>query len=279
MTICTNRKACLILDNGSCGENFKLERGNAQGDVISPFLFNICYQILLLKIEFNLQIDKFDLPARIVEEEGQVLIGAVSSVSYRSKKVFAFADDCNILTSLNPESIIEIIRVLDNFGSISGLVCNVQKSHILPIGHEPVIPGAIRNLGFEIVDEMTILGCRVSNKNDLIEKNCRTIIDRINSQKRIWAQYNLSLPGRINICKSMFYSQINYLGSVLPVPDEIILQIENTIHEFVSGNLRISKQRTFLAVDRGGLGLFNVKNFIDAQICSWIRRASPVDQD
>jgi Reverse transcriptase (RNA-dependent DNA polymerase)/zinc-binding in reverse transcriptase len=279
MTICTNRKACIILENGSFGENFNLERGNAQGDVISPFLFNICYQILLLKIEFNLQIEKIDLPAVTIEEEGQVLIGAVSSVSYRSKKVFAFADDCNILTSLNPESIIEITRVLNNFGAISGLECNVQKSHILPIGHEPAVPGAIRNLGFEIVDEMTVLGFKISNKDDLIEENCRTIIDRINSQKRVWVRYNLSLPGRINICKSMFYSQINYIGSVLPVPDEIIRQIENSIHEFVSGNLRISKQRTFLSVDRGGLGLFNIKNFIDAQICSWIRRASPVDQD
>jgi Reverse transcriptase (RNA-dependent DNA polymerase) len=141
------------LDNVKIGENFILERGNGQGDVISPFLFNICYQILLLKIEFNLQIEHIDIPVEIVEEEGQGLIGAVSSVSYRSKKVFAFADDCNILTSLKPESIIEITRVLDNFGAISGLVCNVQKSHILPIGQESAVPGAIRNIGFEIVDE------------------------------------------------------------------------------------------------------------------------------
>jgi hypothetical protein len=54
--LCTSREACIILDVNKTGKNFKLEHGNAQGDIISPFLFNICYQILILKIETSLQI-------------------------------------------------------------------------------------------------------------------------------------------------------------------------------------------------------------------------------
>jgi hypothetical protein len=54
--ICTNREACVILNNGKLGKKFPLKRGNAQGDTISPFLFNICYQLLLFKIEYDLQI-------------------------------------------------------------------------------------------------------------------------------------------------------------------------------------------------------------------------------
>ena len=53
--ISTNRRACIILENGLWGEIFELERGNAQGDTISPFLFNLGYQILLFKINFDLQ--------------------------------------------------------------------------------------------------------------------------------------------------------------------------------------------------------------------------------
>ena len=53
--ISTNRRACIILENGLLGEIFELERGNAQGDTISPFLFNLGYQILLFKINFDLQ--------------------------------------------------------------------------------------------------------------------------------------------------------------------------------------------------------------------------------
>jgi hypothetical protein len=36
---------------------FDLERGNAQGDTISPYIFNIGFQILLFKLNFDLQIE------------------------------------------------------------------------------------------------------------------------------------------------------------------------------------------------------------------------------
>ncbi len=37
----TKRKACLILGNGTFSEFFDLERGNAQGDTTSPYIFNL----------------------------------------------------------------------------------------------------------------------------------------------------------------------------------------------------------------------------------------------
>jgi exonuclease III len=277
MTICTNRKACIITGIGKTGPTFSLERGNAQGDVISPFLFNICYQILLLKIELSLQIESINLPQVHIEDRD--LKGATNRVSHRSKKVFAFADDCNILSAYNPETITEIVNVLTEFGQISGLECNVQKSHILPIGHLPVTTAEIRSLGFEIVDEMTVLGFKVSNNAEFISANTNKIVDKLRVQNRIWSRYNLSLPGRINIAKTMFYSQLNYMGCILPVSAENICAIEDIIHEFVNGNLRTAKERTFKPVNLGGLGLFNVQNFLDAQTCSWIRRAKTIDQD
>jgi hypothetical protein len=46
-------------------EFFNLERGNAQGDTTSPYIFNIGYQILLLKINFDLQIAGLNAPPEI----------------------------------------------------------------------------------------------------------------------------------------------------------------------------------------------------------------------
>jgi hypothetical protein len=89
----------------------------------------------------------------------------------------------------------------------------------------------------------------------------------------VWRPFNLSLPGRINIAKTMMYSQINYLGCFLPVPAEIISLIDSLITNYVKGTLNIAKKRIYLPPDQGGLGLFDIKDFLDAQKCSWIKRS------
>jgi hypothetical protein len=43
----TNRRACIILDNDTYSSFFYLERGNAQEDTVSPYIFNLGFQILL----------------------------------------------------------------------------------------------------------------------------------------------------------------------------------------------------------------------------------------
>jgi hypothetical protein len=42
---------------------------------------------------------------------------------------------------------------------------------------------------------------------------------------------------------------------------------------FVTKNINISKDRRYLPIDKGGLGLFDINKFLDAQRCSWIQRA------
>ena len=49
----TNRTACIMLENGSLSRNFNLERGQPQGDIISPNTFNFCIQILIFKLELD----------------------------------------------------------------------------------------------------------------------------------------------------------------------------------------------------------------------------------
>jgi exonuclease III len=276
-TICTNRLACIIMSNGKLGPNFNLERGNAQGDVISPFLFNICYQILLLKVECALQIKTIDLPDEIVQEES--LVGVVSSVSHRSKKVFAFADDCNIITVLEKNNLDDLKQILTDFGNISGLVCNLEKTNIMAVGLLPEHPDPeIENISFSFVDELSVLGFILTNADDILIRNTETLNQKLLSELRKWARFNLSLPGRINICKTMFYSQLNYIGSLLPVSDQLCDGLEDIIYRYVNGNLRIAKNRVFLPVKLGGLGLFKVKEFLFGQKCSWIRRCACVDQ-
>ena len=47
----------IILDSGKYSSIFKLERGTAQGDSPSPFLYNLAAQVLLWKLEYDPQIE------------------------------------------------------------------------------------------------------------------------------------------------------------------------------------------------------------------------------
>jgi exonuclease III len=297
--LCTNRRACIILENGTLGNVFDLERGNAQGDIISPFLFNICYQIVLFKLELGLQIKSVtDLP----ELPGEPPPGISPPVRHVAKKVFAFADDCNVLTALEYNSLNEIKKNLKDFGYISGLECNVAKSCVLKVAPDrapvpdPVpIPGPdrdppfepgqgpqpaphISDLGFLFSENITVLGVTLDNTGNICTNTGTKIEKKIENVIRVWQRYNLSLPGRVSIAKTMIYSQLNYTGCFLPIPDPIVQRIESAISNFVGNNLRIAKDRIFLSVELGGLGLFPVNKFLEAQRCSWVKRALNADQ-
>ena len=82
-----------------------------------------------------------------------------------------------------------------------------------------------------------------------------------------------SLPGRLAIMKTYLISQLNYIGSFLPAPDDSLTTIQNCINTFVKKNIRISEDRLYLPANLGGLGIFDIKKFLKAQHCSWILRA------
>jgi hypothetical protein len=58
------------------------------------------------------------------------------------------------------------------------------------------------------------------------------------------------------------------------MPNDIWLsEVQALIDNFVTGNFKISKIYLTVSVEKGGIGLFNVKEFISGLQCSWIKRA------
>jgi hypothetical protein len=57
-------------------------------------------------------------------------------VSTRPFKVFAYADDANMLVKLDVPSLTRLRTILDDFGTLSGLECNVEKTTLLQVGVE-----------------------------------------------------------------------------------------------------------------------------------------------
>ncbi len=227
----------------------------------------------MFKINFDFQIEGA-LETPVVPSDIPPLSREVSTRPY---KIWAYADDANTLLKFELETLSKLKKVLHDFGLLSGLECNVNKTTLLQVGDASPISQEIVDLGFAVVNEVTVLGLRISGPGADFGGSLNKICEKLQSQVLHWSRFNLSLPGRITIAKTMLYSQINYLGCFLPIDQHIIGEYELIIERFVKGKLSIAKNRIYKPTCMGGLGLFKIDDFFNAQRVAWIRRAQSID--
>ena len=270
-----NRAARIVINSDISTDIFELELGNAQGDTISPFLFNLGYQILLFKLEFDLQIAGL-VPAVNLPNNFPPLPDNISQVP---PKVYAMADDATVLTRMDFDTLVRIRNILADFQSLSGLACNVEKTTLMQFGSIEPVPQNILDLGFDVKNEVKLLGLKIQNNCSNYNASKNDIEEKIAAQIRFWNRFDLSLPGRISVSKTFMYSQLNYIGCFLPIENERLVNIENNIEQYVKGPLNISKERMTLSREEGGLGLFSLGIFLGSQVCMWAKRAQSLDDN
>ena len=119
----------------------------------------------------------------------------------------------------------------------------------------------------------------ISNNLNNFDNAANTIINKVKTEINKWYRFGLSLPGRIAVTKSLVYSQLNYLGSFLPFTGEQLKKMAEPIENFISGNLNIAKARIYAKIENVGLGLVEIKNFLNYQKCGWIKLALKPDEN
>jgi hypothetical protein len=191
----------------------------------------------------------------------------------QSGKVEAFADDTTPMGKLSEVAILAIKNILVDFSVISGLKCNIEKSQILIVGATEPVPDYVTNSGFAVTNKLNILGFDITKNADDLQKNYEKVTEKIRSMVRFWERFRLSLPGRINVAKSLLLSQIGYYGSVIPVHDEQILALQTLMNNFIAGKLRLGAKQITMATKNGGLGFIDLKTFLMSLQCSWVKRA------
>ena len=174
--LCTNRKACIVLEGGKTSRTFNLLRGNAQGDILSPFISILCYQILIIKIQFDLQILGF--VSSPLADSNSTINRLLVEVSDTPTKITAMADDANCLLLLKEGTLKQVKLVLEQFGKISGLCCNIEKTVLIPVGRVEPIPQKILDLGFEFKKRATILGMEINNNLNNFDNAANTMINK-----------------------------------------------------------------------------------------------------
>jgi hypothetical protein len=287
-TLGSDRTACISFDDGTLSPPFNLERGRTQGNGPSPCEYNIGQQILLLKIELCPGIasvfNHLQVPRTILgtfrERHPAIMesIAAENNSCFNSEsacetdKAEGFADDTSVATLFCPESLKNLKTILVDFSKFSGLKCNMEKTSIMQIGHVGPVPDTILNLGFSISTVTKILGMNISNDPDDWDSNFTTILINIRKKIEFWKRFNLSLPGRICVIKSLLISPLTHLGCFLTPSKHLLKDFQNALDNFAKGSLNISLSKIPALVENGGLGLFNVEEFLMAQQCCWIFR-------
>jgi hypothetical protein len=72
-----------------------------------------------------------------------------------------------------------------------------------------------------------------------LDINFENIILSVKKSIGFWDRLNLSLPGRINVIKSLLFSQIIYLGSFLMPSRNRLNEIQNALDKFAKGSLNL----------------------------------------
>ena len=258
-TLGNGRQACIILEDESFSKNFTLGKGRPQGDPPSPIQYNLAEQILLFKIELSGQIMSV-IPQNPVippDEIGREMNCETSSAD-------AFADDTTVLTLATFENLQSLKQFLTDFGEISGLFCNIEKSYIMRIGNRQEFNNDIVNLGFTEADSICILGLNIDFNLDYLNNYHNKTIQKVTNIANFWRRFFLSLPGRINIAKTLILSQISYIGCIIKPTQQQLRALSDIYENFVKGNLNISRANLYLPINKGGVGLIDISNFLTA---------------
>ena len=226
----------LIKYNWHGSRSFPIETGTMQGDAPSPAIFNINEQILLFKIEFDPEVasvfHNYMVPRPVFEATE---INFANEANRESNKVDAYADDTTGCTLTESNSLIAIKNSLLNFGQISGLKCNFDKTNILAVGDRSAVTQEILSIGIPFVEKVTILGLEIDHELAFLGNIHVKTVEKIRQTANFWSRFKLSLPGRIGIAKGLMLSQINYFGCIITPSQDQIREMQNIMDNFIVG--------------------------------------------
>ena len=155
-----NERVTYLLMNGFMEEKIELQQGVPQGDILSPLVFNIVVESLLLKVGYTSNLEGVFFPTG----DSRVESGAVVFPTGESR-VESYADDTTIGIKRDEKNLRALIKIINDFKSISGLSANLDKTHVIPVG--PIDDPSIElcpDLNLNWTSSFCLLGFVIDNK-------------------------------------------------------------------------------------------------------------------
>ena len=199
------------------------------------------------------------------------------------QRIGLMADDTTLfLADLHSLSI--AISIFNNFEKYSGLRLNLNKTEIVPIGklknRQLHLPPDLSSINI-VNGPFKALGIWYSyNRNEMLELNLDNRLKNMSTIINIWKSRCLSLKGKITIIKTLILPQINFLFSMIYIPDQILQKIDKLLFDYIwnSKPAKIKRSTIIAPIREGGMGMIDVFTIHHASKISWIKRLYSPDQ-
>ena len=147
------------------------------------------------------------------------------------------------------------MKLLDHFGKCAGLNLNKEKGETLPLGAYQTDSQTL--LGLKIVNKplKILIGVWVGKKcEEILQLNYEEKIHKLNTIFNMWKQRQLTLKGNVTIINSLALFQLQYVASVVYVPENVIETVNETIYSFLwPKKAHVKKMTVIQEIEQGGL--------------------------
>ena len=250
--------SCKIINNGHLSEPVMLNRGVRQGCPLSPLLYVLNIEILLVSIRNNPRIHGINIPGN------------------DKQKISAYADDAT-MTLKDDTSVIHAFETINDYERASGSKLNRTKTEGLYMGKQ-----AGRTTGPVPItwktDTLMILGGKFGNNED---QDWDKPVKKLEETLQRWQKRYLTIKGKTVLIKTYALATINYLASIFPLPDQATTRIHKTLFQFLWNNKNelISRATCHLPLRFGGLGIPDLKLVAKANMAKWLRFITDQEKD
>ena len=227
----SNTKICV---NGILSNQINIKRGIKQGCPLSMWLYTICIEDLLIKINLNKNIIGYRF-------------NIINNYEIKNK---AYADDVTCFT-VDTNSIIEIFNEFTRWGKFSGSNINKEKTQIISINSS--IPESLSKF---IANEAKILGI-IFDKFGPAKTNLKTTITKLYNALTLWNNCSLNMIQRITALKTFICSKLWFVLKFCKLNEETIKSLENDFFHFVWNGKRdfINRNQMKKSIENGGLNM------------------------
>lgn len=236
-----------VKTNGIKSKLFELHRSTRQGCTVSPLIFILALEPLACAI-------------RAQKDICGITIGN------HEFKANLFADDI-LLTLTNPQqSIPQVLKIIDDFGKLSGYKVNYSKSESIPLnnytfqshlGSAPFSwkPGGMKYLGIKIQAPI----------DKVVELNTSEILKSMRDDTKRWSVLPMSLWARAEIIKMNLLPRLTFIISSIPLkfPTSWFKEVNKILHGFLWNykKPRISQKKLNEPRSRGGIALPDIYQY------------------